>query len=50
MLKSEKTIKNFQINKASKRIGAAKKEMKGFNLTQEEFDAIPIDDFYNFEK
>lgn len=32
-------------NKKSKRIGTAKKEMKFFNLSQEEFDDIPIGDF-----
>lgn len=32
--------------KNSKRIGAAKKEMKDFNLSLEEFNSIPIDDFY----
>ena len=32
--------------KNSKRIGAAKKEMKDFNLSLEEFNNIPIDDFY----
>ena len=30
----------------SKRIGAAKKEMAGFKITLEEFNNIPIDDFY----
>lgn len=33
-------------NKKSKRIGAAKKEMKDFNLSLEEFNDIPIDEFY----
>lgn len=33
-------------NKKSKRIGAAKKEMKDFNLSLEEFNDISIDDFY----
>ena len=33
-------------NKKTKRIGAARKEMAGFVLSQEEFDSIPIDDFY----
>ena len=33
-------------NKSSKRLGAAKKEMADFDLTQEEFDSIQIDDFY----
>ena len=32
--------------KNSKRIGAAKKEMKGFVLSLEDFNNIPIDDFY----
>ena len=32
--------------KNSKRVGTAKKEMKGFNLSLEEFNSIPIDDFY----
>ena len=31
--------------KKSKRIGIAKKEMEGFDISMEEFDAIPIDDF-----
>ena len=31
--------------KNSKRIGAAKKEMSGFDISMEEFDAIPIEDF-----
>lgn len=31
--------------KNSKRIGAAKKEMEGFDISMEEFDAIPIGDF-----
>ena len=31
--------------KQSKRIGIAKKEMEGFDISMEEFDAIPIDDF-----
>ena len=33
-------------NKKTKRLGIAKKEMTCFNLSQEEFDSIPIDDFY----
>ena len=33
-------------NKKSKRIGAAKKEMKDFNLSLEEFNDISIDEFY----
>ena len=34
------------INKQSKkRIGAAKKEMEGFNMSLEEFNAIPTLDF-----
>lgn len=33
-------------NKKSKRIGAAKKEMKDFDLSLEEFNSIPVDDFY----
>ena len=36
--KNDKTTTN-------KRIGAAKEEMKGFNITLEELNAIPIDDF-----
>ena len=32
--------------KNSTRVGTAKKEMKGFNLSLEEFNSIPIDDFY----
>lgn len=31
--------------KNSKRIGAARKEMAGFDISMEEFDAIPIEDF-----
>lgn len=31
--------------KNSKRIGSAKKEMEGFDISMEEFDAIPIEDF-----
>ena len=33
-------------NKKSKRIGAAKNEMKGFTLSLEDFNSIPIDNFY----
>ena len=33
------------VKKNSKRIGAAKKEMEGFDISMEEFDAIPIGDF-----
>ena len=33
-------------NKQSKRIGAAKKEMKGFDLSLEDFNNIQIDNFY----
>lgn len=33
-------------SKKSKRLGAAKKEMKDFNLSLEEFNDIPINDFY----
>ena len=33
-------------SKKSKRLGIAKKEMKGFNLSLEEFNDIPVDDFY----
>ena len=32
--------------KNSKRIGVAKKEMKGFEISLEEFNNIPIGDFY----
>ena len=32
--------------KNSKRVGAAKKEMKGFEISLEDFNNIPIDDFY----
>ena len=31
--------------KNSKRIGIAKKQMSGFDLTVEDFDSIPIGDF-----
>ena len=33
-------------NKKSKRVGVAKKEMKNFNLSLEDFNNIPIGDFY----
>ena len=33
-------------NKKSKRLGAAKKEMKDFCLSLEDFNNIPIADFY----
>ena len=33
-------------NKKSKRIGAAKNEMKGFDLSLEDFNNIPIGDFF----
>lgn len=33
-------------NKVSKRIGAASNEMKGFAISQDEFNNIPIGDFY----
>lgn len=33
------------IKKNSKRIGIAKKQMSGFDLTVEDFDSIPIGDF-----
>ena len=33
-------------NKRSKRLGVAKKEMKGFNLSLEEFNSISVGDFY----
>ena len=33
-------------NKKAKRLGVAQKEMAGFIISQEEFDSIPIDDFY----
>ncbi len=32
-------------NKNPKRIGVAKKEMSGFDISMEDFDSIPIDDF-----
>lgn len=32
-------------NKKSKRVGAAKKEMKGFDLSLEDFNNIPVGDF-----
>ena len=32
--------------KKSKRLGIAKKEMKGFDLSLEDFNNIPVDDFY----
>lgn len=33
-------------SKKSKRLGAAKKEMKDFDLSLDEFNAIPVDEFY----
>lgn len=33
-------------NKKSKRVGVAKKEMKDFNLSLDDFNSIPVDDFY----
>lgn len=33
-------------SKKTKRLGAAKKEMKDFNLSLEDFNNIPIDNFY----
>ena len=33
-------------NKNNKRLGAARKEMKGFNLSLEDFNSIPVDEFY----
>ena len=36
----------FKKDKRVKRIGAAKEEMKGFNISLEAFNSIPIDDFY----
>ena len=33
-------------NKKTKRLGAAKKEMKGFDLSLEDFNSIPVDNFY----
>lgn len=32
-------------SKNPKRIGAAKKEMSGFDISMEDFDSLPIDDF-----
>ena len=32
--------------KNTNRVGAAKKEMEGFDISLEEFNSIPIDDFY----
>ena len=37
------------INKPSKRIGIAKKEMDGFDITLEDFNSIPVDEFYEVE-
>ena len=36
------------IKKNSKRIGAAKKEMAGFHISQEEFDSLVIEDFNEY--
>ena len=33
-------------NKNNTRLGAARKEMKGFNLSLEDFNSIPVDEFY----
>jgi len=33
-------------SKRTKRLGVASKEMSGFYISQEEFDNIPIDNFY----
>ena len=33
-------------NKKSKRVGAARSEMKGFDLSLEDFNNIPIDNFF----
>lgn len=39
-------VQMLLINKKnSKRVGAAKKEMKDFDLTLETFNSIPIEDF-----
>ena len=32
--------------KNTNRVGAAKKEMEGFDMSLEEFNSLPIDDFY----
>ena len=32
--------------KNTNRVGAAKKEMEGFDISLEDFNSIPIDDFY----
>ena len=34
--------------KDSKRIGAAKKEMEGFNMSLEDFNSIVVDDFEEY--
>lgn len=33
-------------SKKSKRLGVARKEMKSFNLSLEDFNNIPLDEFY----
>ena len=33
-------------NKKSKRVGAARNEMKGFDLSLKDFNNIPIDNFF----
>ena len=33
-------------NKHNLRVGAAKKEMEGFDISLEELNSIPIEDFY----
>ena len=46
----KKDNKKSTISKKTKRLGIAKEEIGHFDLSQEEFDSIPIDDFYNDEK
>ena len=40
-------VKMTLIKKANKRLGAAKEELKGFDLSLEDFNAIPVDEFWS---
>ena len=48
-MKNEKQINQNEINniKKSKRIGAAKEEMKDFDISLEELNSIELPDFEN---
>ena len=45
--KKENETSICQTGKKSKRIGAAKKEMSGYNISLETLNSIEIDDFDN---